>query len=462
MDTGTDTEPETTDAPTFPPGFCWGVATSAYQIEGAWDADGKGPSTWDVLSHRPGGLADGATGDVACDHYHRLDEDLELMARLGVTSYRFSVSWPRVRPTGRGPWNPHGLAFYDRLVDGLLARHIDPMLTLYHWDHPQALEDDGGWLNRDTAERFAEYAEGIAARLGDRVHRWITINEPLSVVHAAMNGSSRLDGPLRQHALAMAHHLLLAHGLAAQRLRGLTGRGRRMEVGIALNLSGMTPASGRYADVEAAGRAEAYEDRLFLDPLLHGRYPRVEGIPVVRCDPADNTVIAAPLDFLGVNWYAPARVAAAPSEPFGYTRTPLPDTAANMLGWPIVPAAFGGLLRWLRAQYPDLPPVHITENGMPLPDEVDAGGAVRDEERIGYLRGCLVQLRAAIDAGLDVRGYHVWSLLDNLEWEHGYRPRFGLVHVDFTTLERTPKASFEWYRRLIAAQSTGEGPPCHG
>ncbi len=427
----------------FPPEFCWGVATAAYQIEGAWDADGKAPSIWDTLAHRPGGFAQGATGDVACDHYHRLAEDLDLISGLGVTSYRFSVSWPRVQPGGRGPWNLQGLDFYERLVDGLLLRGIQPTLTLYHWDHPQSLEDAGGWAGREIAERFADYAEGVAARLGDRVARWITLNEPLSVLQAAMSGSSRVDGPAGRDGLRMARNLMLAHGLAVRRLRSMRVPG---EIGIALNLSGVTPAGDDPADLEAARSAEVHEDRLFLDPLFHGHFPLLHGQPLL-----DGGIIDAPIDFLGVNWYAPARVAASPAGLFGYDRTGVPGAAVNMLGWPVAPERFGELLTWLRNTYPALPPIHVTENGIPLPDNVNEP----DIERIAYLRECLGQLSRAIKDGMDIRGYHVWSLMDNLEWDHGYRPRFGLVHVDFGTLARTPKASYHWYRQLIAAQRGG-------
>ncbi|WIV54709.1 GH1 family beta-glucosidase [Amycolatopsis nalaikhensis] len=431
----------------FPPGFRWGVATAAYQIEGAWDADGKGPSNWDTRAHRPGGLAGGATGDVACDHYHRFAEDLDLMAGLGVDSYRFSVSWPRVQPAGRGRWNSRGVGFYDRLVDRLLDLRIDPMVTVYHWDHPQPIEDAGGWADRDTAARFADYAEGLAVRLGDRVRHWITLNEPLSVMHAEMTGPP--GDPVRRHGLRVAHHLLLGHGLAVPRLRA---RVPDAEIGISLNLAGTTPASERPQDNTAAARADAYEDRLFLDPLLRGDYPHLDGGPVIEADAADRAIIAAPLDFLGVNWYAPARIAASPSGVFGYTRVEIPGASTNLLGWPVVPHGFGALLTWLRANYPDLPPIQVTENGYPGLDEPDVTGSVQDLRRIAYLRGCLHEVRAALDAGSDIRGYHVWSLLDNLEWEHGYRPRFGLVHVDFATLARTPKASYRWYRQFLSGQ----------
>ncbi|MBE1495103.1 beta-glucosidase [Amycolatopsis lexingtonensis] len=445
--------------PLFPPGFRWGVATAAFQIEGAWNADGKGPSNWDTRAHHAGGLAGGATGDVACDHYHRLTEDLDLMAGLGVGSYRFSVSWPRVQPAGHGRWNGRGLAFYDRLVDGLLARRIEPLLTVYHWDHPQPVEDAGGWAARDTAARFADYAEGLAVRFGDRVRRWLTLNEPLSVMHAELSGR---PGPrARRHGLRVAHHLMLGHGLAVPRLRA---HAPDAAIGISLNLAGTTPATDRPADLTAADRAEAYEDRLFLDPLLRGDYPHLDGRPVIEADEADRRLIAAPLDFVGVNWYAPARVAASAAGVFGYARVPFPDVRTNLLGWPVAPEQLGALLAWLRADYPELPPIEITENGYPDVDEPDATGSVPDLPRIAYLRACLHQVRAALDAGSDIRGYHVWSLLDNLEWDHGYRPRFGLVHVDFATLARTPKASYRWYRQLISAQRSDgkDGRACSG
>ncbi|QFU91724.1 GH1 family beta-glucosidase [Amycolatopsis sp. YIM 10] len=447
------------EAQRFPAEFRWGAATAAYQIEGAWDADGKGASVWDTLAHRHGGFAGGSTGDVACDHYHRLDEDLDLMGRLGLTSYRFSVSWPRVQPDGRAAWNQAGLDFYQRLVDGLLFRGIEPVLTLYHWDHPQAVEDRGGWLNRAMAGWFADYAEGMGRRFGDRVAQWITVNEPLSVMLASALGSSRPDGPLGEDSLVVAHHLLLAHGLA---VRGLRGAGVRGQIGIALNLAGVEPAGDRPADLTATARAEAHEERLFLDPLLTGRYPLFDGRPVVECSAADRDLITTPIDFLGVNWYAPARIAAGPTGLFGYARADFPGAEQNMLGWPVLPDRFGVLLRWLAANYPRLPPVHITENGLPLPDAVEHG-AVRDPLRIDYLSRCLAQIREAMDAGMDIRGYHVWSLLDNLEWNFGYEPRFGLIHVDYDTLARTPKDSYYWYRDFIAAQRRQPKEPAwHG
>jgi beta-glucosidase len=386
---------------------------------------------------------DGATGDVACDHYHRWEEDLDLMARLAIDTYRFSVSWPRVQPDGKA-LNPKGLDFYDRLVDGLLQRGIAPALTLYHWDHPQALEERGGWLDRDLPHRFADYATVVGERLGDRVGMWITINEPLSVMMSCLRGY-RSGGPLTlQEGLRLGHHLLLGHGLALERLReaGVAG-----PAGIVLNLSGMRPASDSSADRQATARAQALEDRLFLEPILLGRYP--EGL--VDSDGDDLRIISSSIDFLGVNWYAPARIEAAPDNIFGYRRTAFRGALTNMLGWPVLPDEFGTLLSWLRQAYPGLPPVYITENGLPLPDRVGPDGAVRDPLRVDYMNRCLAQIQRAIAAGMDIRGYFAWSLLDNLEWEHGFGPRFGLTHVDFGSLTRTPKESFLWYQETLAA-----------
>jgi beta-glucosidase len=444
----------------LPHHFRFGVATAAFQVEGAWDADGKGPSNWDALAHGSPGLAGGATGDVACDHYHRLEEDLDLLAELGVDSYRFSVAWSRVQPTGSGAWNPAGVAFYDRLVDGLLSRGVEPVLTVYHWDHPLPLEEAGGWLSRDMVDRFADYAAGLGERFGDRVARWITLNEPLSVTTGTVLGFSRLDGPHRLAGLAAGHHQLLAHGAAVRALRAAGAR----EVGITINLAGITPADASSA--EAALRAEVFEDRFYLDPLLLGTYPVLDGEPVVACSDDDLALIREPIDFLGINWYCPGRVvdasrAPAPtSEPgtlehllaampsvLGYARVPVPGAPTNLMGWPVVPAAFGDVLRWLRERYPSLPPVHITENGLPFDDRLDEP----DLARIAYLSGCLAQVEQAVADGMDIRSYAVWSLLDNLEWGLGYGPRFGLVHVDFETLARTPKQSFHWYRDLVAA-----------
>ena len=460
----------------LPAAFVWGAATAAYQVEGGWDADGKGPSNWDALAHRPGGLAEGATGDIACDHYHRLEADLDLLAELGVDSYRFSVAWSRVQPSGRGAWNPAGLAFYDRLVDGLLARGIDPALTIYHWDHPLPLEEAGGWMNRDMVARFADYTSRLAERFGDRVTRWITLNEPLSVTTGSILGFSRLDGPLGLEGLLVGHHQLLAHGEAVRRLRAARVLG---EVGITLNVAGMTPADDAPDTVVATHRAEVLEDRFYLDPLLLGHYPMLVDEPVIACDQRDLDLICTPIDFLGINWYCPGRIVptsratpvtsdnpleqllARMPEVVGYARSDVPGAERNVMGWPVVPQAFGAALEWLRTRYRNLPPVYITENGLPRHDVV-LDGRVRDDERIAYVSDCLKQVELAVAAGLDVRGYYVWSLLDNLEWGLGYGPRFGLVHVDFDTLTRTPKDSFRWYQQRIADHRRGRAERAAG
>ncbi|MFG2677541.1 GH1 family beta-glucosidase [Streptomyces sp. NPDC048392] len=431
-----------TDAmPRFPAGFLWGVSTSAHQIEGA--AELRGPSVWDAFTAEPGRVKDGSTAAVACDHYHRYREDVALLADLGVDAYRFSVSWPRVG-------SPGGLDFYDRLVDELCAAGVRPVPTLFHWDLPAGLD----WLERDTASRFAEYVSVVAARLGDRVEKWITLNEPAE--HTLLGHALGVHAPGRRllfDALPAAHHQLLAHGLAVRALRALGAT----DVGIANSHGPTWPASDEPADREAAEFYDVLLNRMFCDPLLTGRYP--EGIgelmpgPAGRTD-ADLRIIAEPLDWYGVNYYAPTRVGAPqgaeiefggvtlPAElPFsvrGIEGRPLTD-----FGWPVVPEGLTELLTGLGDRYGDrLPPVVITENGCSYE-------GLDDRARIAYLDGHVRALHRAIEAGVDVRGYFVWSLLDNFEWAEGYARRFGLVHVDFTTLERTPKASYGWFRDLV-------------
>ncbi|MFF9199759.1 GH1 family beta-glucosidase [Streptomyces sp. NPDC014779] len=439
----------------FPAGFVWGASTAAYQIEGAAEEDGKGPSVWDTFVRRPGAVRDGHTGDVACDHYHRLDEDVALMRRLGLGAYRFSVSWPRVLPAGAGRVEPRGLDFYDRLVDALLGAGIEPTPTLFHWDLPQALEDRGGWLDRETAYRFGEYAAVVAERLGDRVGRWITLNEPF--VHMSFGYGFGVHAPGRAlllDALPVAHHQLLGHGLAAAALRAAVPGA---ELLVANNC---TPVRLRADARGAADRAavEAYDvlhNRLFNDPLLLGRYPDLSayGTP----DPAwggvvregDLDLIGAPLDGLGVNYYNPTWVT-APAEPSAGLRFDLAEPEETYertaFGWPVVPEGLTELLTGLASRYGSaLPPVWITENGCSQP------AGLRDGARIAYLAGHLDALARAIASGVDVRGYFTWSLLDNFEWAEGYHQRFGLVEVDFATGTRTPRESFAWYRELIAA-----------
>ncbi|WP_329519038.1 GH1 family beta-glucosidase [Spirillospora sp. NBC_01491] len=435
----------------LPEGFQWGVATAAYQIEGAVDEDGRGPSTWDTFAHTPGRIRDGHTGDVACDHYHRWAEDADLMAGLGVDSYRFSIAWPRVQPAGSGAVNAKGLDFYERLVDGLLERGIAPAATLYHWDLPQPLEDAGGWMNRDTAYRFAEFAYIAAERLADRVDRWITLNEPVVVTaYGYAFGVYAPGQALMLDALPTAHHQLLGHGLAVNALRG---RGVQ-DIGLTNHYSPAWPAAD--TDREAAGAFDTFMNRLYTEPVLTGAYPDLDalgGPPLAGfVKDEDLKVISAPIDFLGVNYYQPTRLT-TPAEPgpLPFDMVDVTEYPATGMGWPIVPDALRSLLHTLKDRYgPLLPPVHITENGCSFPDEV-VDGAVDDTARIEFLDAHIKAVRAAIDEGVDVRGYYTWSLLDNFEWSEGYHPRFGLVHVDYETQKRTPKKSYAWYRDLIAA-----------
>ncbi|MFC7388158.1 GH1 family beta-glucosidase [Sphaerisporangium rhizosphaerae] len=440
----------------YPPGFVWGTATAAYQIEGAADEDGRGPSIWDVFCRVPGAVAGGDTGEVACDHYHRWPEDVELMAGLGVDAYRFSVAWPRVLPTGSGQVNERGLDFYRRLADALLERGIEPYVTLYHWDLPQALEDLGGWRARDTAERFADYAEIVHGALGDRVRHWITLNEPYCSSIVGYGEGRHAPGAKEGHgALAAAHHLLLAHGLAVPRLRT---RGDE-RVGVTINMSPTAPAAGTPEDHAAARRMDLLVNRQFTEPLFGGAYAAdmAETFGHIsdfsfRAD-GDLAVIGAPLDFLGLNYYYRIHAAAAPyDEPdparrsafdLGVSGVTPEGGRTNGLGWPVEPDGLYETLTGLAARYPALPPVLITENGYGGRDELD------DQGRVDYLRDHLAAARRAIAAGVDVRGYFCWSLIDNFEWARGYAARFGLVHVDYQTQRRTPKASYRWLRDHI-------------
>jgi beta-glucosidase len=438
--------------PQLPPGFRFGTATSAYQVEGAVCEDGRGPSIWDTFCAQPGRIADGSSGAVACDHYHRVDEDVALLARLGTTDHRFSISWPRVQPDGRGAFNPAGIAFYDRLVDRLLEAGQQPVATLYHWDLPQGLEDDGGWLNRETVERFAEYADHVGAALADRVAHWVPVNEPnVAALRGYATGTHAPGRTLLFDALPATHHLLLAHGRAAIELR----RHGATSVGCANHHSPIWPASDDDADVGASKLFDALWNAMYLEPMLLGRYPR-DLAPLLEEDVRDGDLatIRQPLDFYGVSYYMPLRVAAAREEsdvPFEYSEVlgyPTTD-----LGWPVVPDALREWLIMFRARYrAALPPIVITESGCAYDTGPDADGVVDDQARIDYLQGHLRAVQEAIARGVDVRGYYCSSLLDGFAWTEGLRARFGLVHVDFETLRRTPKRSFQWYADLIAAQ----------
>jgi beta-glucosidase len=441
--------------PQFPPAFAWGAATAAYQIEGAVAADGRTDSVWDTFCRKPGVIRDGHTGDIADDHYHRWAEDVALMADLGIGAYRFSISWPRVQPGGTGPANLAGLDFYDRLTDALLADGITPMPTLYHWDLPQELEDAGGWLSRDTAARFADYAGLAAGRLADRIGTWITLNEPFVVM--AFGYALGIHAPgqsLMLGAVPTAHHQLLGHGLATAALRAAGAR----QVAITNNYSPVWAASDSNADQAAAAAWDTLQNRLFTDPVLTGAYPDLSafgpdaaGLEFVRA--GDLDVISAPIDALGVNYYMPSRVSALPDSPLPFRLQPIEGYPVTAFGWPVIPAGLTELLVLLRDRYGDrLPPVYITENGCSQVDEPTADGSIDDQARISYLDGHIRAVADAITAGVDVRGYLTWSLLDNFEWSEGYHQRFGLVHVDYATLRRTPKASYFWYRDMVAAQ----------
>ncbi|MFF1722236.1 GH1 family beta-glucosidase [Streptomyces sviceus] len=431
--------------PKFPAGFQWGVSTSAHQIEGA--ADERERSVWDTFTAEPGRVKDGSTAAVACDHYHRYREDVSLLASLGVDAYRFSVSWPRVRSEG-------GLDFYDRLVDELVAAGVRPVPTLFHWDLPESLQEEGGWLNRDTASRFAEYVSLVADRLGDRVKKWITLNEPAE--HTMFGHALGGHAPGKQlmfDALPAAHHQLLGHGLAVQALRAAGAT----DIGIANSHGPTWPASQEQPDVEAADFYDLLLNRLFAEPVLLGEYPSGVGELMPGDVAADLKVVSEPLDFYGVNYYAPTRVGAPQGEDieFGGLTIPaeLPFSVQEIegvpvtdFGWPVVPEGLTELLTGMRERYGDrLPPVVITENGCSYE-------GMDDQNRIAYLDGHVRALHKAVEAGVDVRGYFVWSLMDNFEWAEGYARRFGLVHVDFETLARTPKASYAWYRDLLRAQ----------
>lgn len=435
----------------FPDGFVWGVATAAYQIEGAWDEDGKGPSIWDTFCHEPGHIVDGTTGDVAVDHYHRYVDDVEQMAGLGLSAYRFSVSWPRVVPSGKGGVNESGLDFYDRLADALGEKGIDPWVTLYHWDLPQALQDKGGWAERDTVDRFAEFAELVAKRLGDRVKNWITINEPSVAVllgHFLGEHAPGMTDPLAS--FRAAHHLLLAHGHAVPGIRGASPGAR---VGITLNLTPVHPASGSEEDAAAARRFDGVVNRFYLDPVFRAEYPEdtAKMLDVVMPEPGedDMDIIAAPIDFLGVNYYTRMVVRHEPDTMITQAEQVYPEGNDYSMMWEIYEEGLYELLRRLQDDYQPKQ-MTITENGICVPDGVDFDGNVRDYRRIDYVRGHLVQLHRAISEGIPVDGYFHWTLMDNFEWAHGQRARFGLVYTDFETQQRIVKQSGRWYSQVIA------------
>ncbi|HEY2795475.1 MAG TPA: GH1 family beta-glucosidase [Micromonosporaceae bacterium] len=440
--------------------FRWGVATSAYQIEGAVDEDGRTPSIWDTYCRVPGAIEGGDTGDVACDHYHRMPEDVAMLAGLGVDTYRFSVSWPRVQPGGRGPVNP-GMSFYDRLVDEVLSHGVEPWLTLYHWDLPQELEDAGGWPVRDTAERFADYAMLVFDALSDRVNVWTTMNEPwCSAMLGYAYGRHAPGRSTFADGIHAAHHLLLGHGLATERMRAAAGRD--LEFGITLNLGNAIPHTDSHADHEAARRADGLGARLYLDPLLRRAYPAdvvadlaARGVEIPIRD-GDLDAIGTPIDVLGVNFYSDSVFSGVDEHGSEVGADGLPierriprGLPVTAMDWEIRPDGLRMLLERLGHDYPGTPLV-VTESGAAFVDRPDESGYVADADRTAYLASYLDAVADAQTAGADVRGYFAWSLLDNFEWGYGYDKRFGLVRVDYDTQVRTPKQSALWYRDAIA------------
>ena len=434
----------------FPSDFLWGVATASFQIEGAAREDGRSQSIWDTFCRVPGAVANGDTGDVACDHYHRWPEDIALMRELGVGAYRFSIAWPRVMPDGATP-NAAGIAFYDRLVDALLEAGIRPFATLYHWDLPQVLQDRGGWPERATAERFAEYAGTVAAALGDRVGDWMTLNEPFCA-----GWLGHLEGVMApgirdlRAAVPATHHLHLGHGLAAAAIRAESPGAAR--VGVVCNLSPTEAASDSEADVAAARRADGHHNRWFMDPLFGRGYPadmvEAYGVdPPVR--PGDEATIAAPLDFFGLNYYSRAVVVADDEHPAGFRQVPVPGATTTDMGWEVYPDGLRELIERVAAEYAP-PVIYVTENGSAWPDAVAADGSVDDPDRVAYLDAHIAACARALEEGAPLRGYFAWSLLDNFEWAYGYAKRFGLVHVDYATQRRTMKSSGRRYAALIS------------
>ncbi|QKW30245.1 beta-glucosidase [Streptomyces seoulensis] len=447
----------TIDLAALPHDFLWGSATSAYQIEGAVAEDGRSPSIWDTFSHTPGKIDGDDHGDTACDHYHRWREDIGLMRQLGLNAYRLSIAWPRVLSHGDGPVNPKGLAFYDELIDGLLEAGITPSVTLYHWDLPQALQDRGGWPERDTAEHFADYAAVVADRLGDRVTHWTTLNEPsCSAWIGHLEGKMAPGLTDLTAAVRASYHLLLGHGLATRAIRAAAPNAR---IGIVNNLSTVFPATDRPEDVAAAHRHDGHVNRWWLDPV-HGRgFPadmcEVYGVELPERD-GDAETIAAPLDWLGLNYYFPAHIADDPTGPAPHARSVRrPDVARTGMDWEIDPSGIETLLLRLTDEY-RARKLYVTENGSAFPDTVGPDGTVEDPERQDYLVRHLAACASATRQGAPLAGYFAWSLLDNFEWAYGYDKRFGLVHVDYATQKRTVKGSGHRYAGIVRAHRAGE------
>ncbi|MBK7450040.1 MAG: beta-glucosidase [Anaerolineales bacterium] len=440
----------------FPGDFVWGAATASYQIEGGWNEDGRGESIWDRFSHTPGKVLNGDTGDVACDHYHHWEDDLKMIKALGLKAYRFSVAWPRVLPSGSGAISETGLDFYSRLVDGLLKLDIEPYVTLYHWDLPQKLQDAGGWSARETVDAFVEYADLVSRALGDRVKNWITLNEPWVSAFLGYEIGHHAPGHTNlTEALAAAHHLLLAHGRAVPVIRN---NSRGSNVGITLNLAPHYPASTSVPDRDAAVWGDGYLNRWFLDPLVGRGYPqdmvRHHGTDMAFLKSGDLETIAAPLDFIGINYYTrnisrSEKIAEAENAP----QTEFRGSEITEMDWEVFPEGLYKILGRLYFDY-DFHAIHITENGAAFDDQV-VNGEVDDPARLSYIKRHLEQVHRAIEAGIPVKGYFAWSLMDNFEWAFGYSKRFGLVYVDYQTQTRILKSSAKWYRDVIQKNGIG-------
>ncbi|QBD83636.1 beta-glucosidase [Ktedonosporobacter rubrisoli] len=451
---GNQTEEELQQlAAVFPAKFVWGAATASYQIEGAAHEDGRGLSIWDRFATIPGKVQRGETGDIATDHYHHMHEDVELMASLGLKAYRFSIAWPRILPEGRGTINTRGLDFYERLVDALLAKGISPFATLYHWDLPVALQDQGGWLERSTAYAFADYAEIVARRLGDRLSGWITQNEPWCAAFLGYGIGVHAPGlEDQQAAITAGHHLLLSHGLAIPRLRAASKAGT--PIGITLNLSPIYAADDAAETRQAFENADAFSNRWFLDPLYRGSYPeelfRARGLAHPPIQAGDMEIIATPTDFLGVNYYSRTLVAGGPEQKEPTNKPTLPGAEYTDMGWEIFPQGLTNLLLRLHNEY-HVPSLYVTENGAAFKDHLNGDSVVSDPQRLDYLYKHIKAIGKAVAQGAPVHGYFVWSLLDNFEWAEGYSKRFGIVYVDYPTQRRIVKDSGHWYTAFLKA-----------
>lgn len=438
----------------FPKDFLWGAATSSFQIEGATQEGGRAPSIWDKFCAEPGKIADRSDGTNACDHYHRWESDLDLMKDLGLQAYRFSIAWPRVIPNGKGPLNETGLQFYDRLIDGLLKRGIEPWVTLYHWDLPLALDDKGGWLNRDTTSLFADYAQAMVARYGDRAKHWITHNEPWCVAHLGYRTGEHAPGHKdSRSAYIAAHHVLLSHGLASQAMRA---SGSNLKIGITLNLCPAYPASASIVDKKATEAFDGDFNRWYLDPVFKGAYPS-DVLPRAEADckgdlsfirAGDLEQIKQPMDFFGINYYSRAVIRGDEKDPQQMPQTLRASSNVTDMGWEVYEEGLHDLLLRVQRDY-DPKAVYITENGAAYPDAPGSDGRIHDKRRTQYVSAHLKAVKEAMDEGSKLKGYFLWSLFDNFEWAFGYEKRFGMVWVDYETQKRTPKDSALWYRNVI-------------